>query len=343
MRDPDEVRLVIAGTEFAGWEAVTISMGVGHLADSFSVTAPFDSDRPEVRAAFVPFGYQRVELYIGDDKLLTGTIDKVTPSVAGDDRAITVEGRSLTGVLVDCSIDGPLEFSGLTLAAIARQLCTPFGVKAAAYADTPAIELARAEYGQTVGEFLNSIAAPRNLVLASGWGGELLIHSGPSFATRAPSSRLVEGQHPFIAAEAPYDGTRRFSLYKVAGQFAGEEGITGAARDGQITPYRPHLRSVGEFDADPNITAGRLRGEAYAASASVAVTVAGWRRPDGERWADRQIVSLLASSLFLRTEAPWLIANVTYKLDAGSGRTTALQLVPPETYSGATIGRAPWA
>ena len=56
----DIVRLVINGSEIAGWTGATISMNLDTIADAFSVSAPFDHEKKDIRDAFRPFGYQRV-------------------------------------------------------------------------------------------------------------------------------------------------------------------------------------------------------------------------------------------------------------------------------------------
>lgn len=337
----DQVRLIVGGREFAGWTGVTISMAVDQVADAFSVSAPFDPDSAEIRAAFLPFDYTSVQLYIDDDILLTGRVDKID---AGDEsgRKLTVTGRALPGQLVDCSIDGPLEYTGLTLAAIARQLCRPFGITVRADNDTAAIESARAEYGQTVAEFLNSLAGPRNMLLNSSFDGKLVISAGSRYSSAPVVAALAEGKAPLLTVAASFDGTKRFSLYKYATQFGGVPDISGSVQDTRIPIYRPILTVAEDADADFRATAGRMRVRAYSEAIGVNVKINGWRRPDGLRWADRQIVTLIAPGAMLYTETKYLVASVAYKMDE-SGLFTDLRLVLPETYSGSAPGATPWA
>ncbi len=339
----DVVRIVIAGTELTGWEGVSLDMAAGHIADGFSVDGPWDWARKQLREIVKPFGYQRVELYINDDPYLTGRLDKIAPKVGDADRMIQLEGRSLTGVLADCSIRGDLEFSGLTLAQTARKVCKPFGIAVRADADTAAIAEVRAEYGQGAGDFLSTLAAPRNMLLNCSYKGELVISSGADLARRQPFARLIEGKYPVVSVEAEYDATKRFSYHEVASQFAGIPDIVGSCTDSGVSVYRPRLVAAGETDTDPGVTAARSRAASLIEAAAVSIVVIGWRRPDGGRWAERQIVTVHAPSAMVYRESPMLIDGVRLQLDTSGGRMTTLRLVLPEAYSGQAPKVLPWA
>jgi prophage tail gpP-like protein len=283
-----------------------------------------------------------VEIYIGTDLVMTGTLERIDASLTEGGRVLTLQGRSLPGVLVDCGIDGALEYSGLALSTIARQICNPFGVSVRADNDTNPLDLALAEYGQSAADFLNSLAAPRLLLLNSSYSGQLVISWGRGLKDVPIVADLVENKGSVLSVSASFDDTRLFSVYKAATQFAGEADIVGQSRDSAIKVYRPLLLSVGETDQDPDITARRLRSEANAAALSVSVTLAGWRRPDGLRWAERQAITLTAPSAMLRTKAKYIVASCTLSLSE-SGQTTALRLAQPETYTGETPRETPWA
>ena len=273
---------------------------------------------------------------------MTGYAEHISAPLSEGGRMITIQGRSLPGQLVDCSIDGPLEYSGLALSTIARQLASPFGISIRADNDTNPLDLARAEYGQTVADFLNSLAAPRLLLLNSSYSGQLVISWGKTLKDKPVVAELTEGSGGIISIESTFDDTRLFSVYKAATQFAGEADIVGQSRDPSVKLYRPRLVSVGETDQGPDTTARRLRCEAEAAAFSVSVVLSGWRRPDGARWAERQAVTLVAPSAMLKTRAKYIIAECALSLTA-QGQTTALRLVLPETYAGEAPKATPWA
>lgn len=338
----DIVRLLINGREFTGWTAATIGMSIDNAADAFSLTAPFDPADPAVKAAFIPRKYQDVQVFIGNDVVLTGYVEKIAPHTGPDGRTLNVQGRSLTGQLVDCSIDGPLEYSGLTLAEIARQLCKPFGVHVRADYNTGKIDVASAKYGQSPYDFLAAIAGPRNMLLNSSYQGELVITDGRALASRDPIATLIEGKPPLISVDPDFDSTACYSYYKVSSQQDGYSNVSGRVDDSTIARYRPRLIEQDDAGTDPKLAASWERSKAFADSMTVSVTITGWRRPDGNRWAERQLITLQAPGAMLAMETKWLIAGVTHKMDAESGQTTTLRLIIPETYAGTIPRTLPW-
>jgi len=343
-RDSNLVRVVIEGKELSNFrDGVTIDMGADQIADGFSITCPWNPDNATLRRLFRPFGYQPVQIYLGDDIQLSGTVDKVTPGLNASGRIVTIEGRSKPGILCDCSIDDETENSGLALSDIARKYAKPFGVQVRV--DCPELMLpipeTRAEYGQTVGDYLNSLASPRNILLNSSFDGKLVISSGASHLTKTPSAELEEGRHPLLSVGASYDGSKRFSRYKVASQFAAED-ILGSASDSGVAIFRPRCLSAKETDTDPSETAARARADALAQALAIPASVAGWRRPDGGRWAERQVVNLKAPSAMLYDKTAWLINHATMTLSVGDGLVTSLSLVPRELYAGVQPKEPRW-
>jgi len=339
---PDAVRLLINGHDFTGWTAATISMSIDQCSDAFSLTAPFDSTDPAVKAAFIPRAYQDVKVYIGDDVVLTGRVEKVAPHTGRDGRSINVQGRSLTAALVDCSIDGELEFSGMTLAAISRKLCKPFGIAVRADYDTTEIDVASAKYGQAPYDFLSSLAGPRSMLLNSSYTGQLVITDGKAIASRDPIATLIEGKAPLLSVDPDFDSTQCFSYYKVSSQYDGEPDVNARVDDASVKRYRPRLVEQDGSGSDARLGASWERSKAYAASMTVGAQISGWRRPDGNRWAERQLITLQAPGAMLAREVKWLIAGIIHKLSADEGQVTDLRLVPPETYSGTTPRIMPW-
>lgn len=338
----DLVRLIINGRDFTGWTAATISMSIDNCADAFSLTAPFDPSDPAIKSAFRPREYQEVKVLIGDDTVLTGRVEKVNPHTGPDARTLNVQGRSLTGQLVDCSIDGELEFSGLTLADICRRLCKPFGIKVRADYNTGIIDIASAKFGQSVYEFLSSIAGPRNMLLNSSFEGELVITDGRALANRQPIAALIEGKPPLKSVDPDFDSTGCYSVYKVSSQQDGYSDVSGSVSDSTVKRYRPRLVEQDDTGTDPRLAAAWERSKAYADTMGVGVELAGWRRPDGKLWAERQVLTLQAPGAMLSKESRWLVSSVTHKMDADSGQTTNLGLIIPEAYAGTIPKVLPW-
>jgi len=357
---PDVVKLTIGGTTYSGWESVSIESALDTMADAFSMSGPFDPSRAEMVSAFKPFGYQNVKLEIDDQLLLTGRIESVSPSTSESDRAINVQGRSLTGSLIDCQIDGQgYSFAGMSLKSIATKLAKPFGinvsstagigpVKAKASAPTTTADAAkpldesRADPGQAVGDYLQSIAKPSGLLLTATETGDLLIMR-PS-ASGAPVAALIEGIGHVKSVSASYNGTGRWSNYRVLQQQDGKTNITGKATDQAIKIYRPKVVTGSDGDAKSATKSAEMqRALSFAESIQVSVQVTGWRPGNGKPvWTPGQVVTLKAPGAFIMRETVFIIRRRTLTLDASEGRTSTLDLVLPSTYSGTMPGSYPW-
>jgi len=342
----DDVELEIGSVRFTDWEALTISRALDTCADAFSFSSAFNPERADLRAAFKPFGYQPATIKIDGELILTGQIESVAPSLVESDRPINIQGRSLTGPLIDCAIDEVgYEFSGLSLRKIAEKVAARFGVKvvtseAILAAADKAIGEARAEPGALAFDFLSGLAASMGVLLTNDAPGRLVITSPNPNA--APVAALVEGLSEMRSISANYDGTKRFSEYKVLLQQDGNEAITGIANDPKIMVYRPRIYTSGQGPATgAKSSAEWARALALAESVQVDISLSGWRGPSKALWAPGQIVTIKAPSVFIDTEMPFMIAGVDFALDGG-GRTSALRLVLPSTYTGKTPEAYPW-
>jgi len=336
----DVVKLLIDGREFSGWEEARIDMAIDQLADTFSLSGPFDPTDSALVAAVEPYKYKKATILLGSDVYLTGRLELPNFDTDPANRPFSLSGRSLPGILADCSceVDETSEASALTFAQIARQkVCKPLGILVRdddTQTATRTIPEARAAYGDTGFDFLHKLAAPHNLLLNSSYDGRLVITNSDDLVDYPLRAELVEGDPIIKSVHASFDSTKRFSLCEIASQFAGASDIVGSASDSTIDLYRPRRKAIEEADqSDPDATAARMMSEYIASSMSITATLVGWRRPDGGRWSERQIVTLKYPSAYLFKSARYVISGCSLKLSAKDGYTTELRLVPPEVYS----------
>ncbi|MFW6312268.1 MAG: phage baseplate assembly protein [Spirochaetota bacterium] len=341
--DENEITLVVNGQTFRGWQGVTIEQNEDSVADGFALDAPFDPAIKSLREGFRPFGYQFAQLYIGRDLLLRGTIEQISPSIAASGRLISVGGRSVTGAMVECSVEGSgAEFAGHKLRTICEWVAGLFGVEVQDDTeDTGDIAETRPEPGQSAFDFLNSLAKGKGRLLTSDSRGVLTI-SMPSDQAE-PVASLVEGEWPLLGVAAEYDGTKRFSRYIVYLDQDGTPGVRGVAEDDGVKIYRPtRVDNPNTSATDASRAAAWERTLSLVSATSVNVTAAGWRNADGAVWRKGEPVTLLAPSAMIYREATFRIAGVTMRIDEDQGRITELRLVLPEAYTASMPGAYPW-
>lgn len=80
--------------------------------------------------------------------------------------------------------------------------------------------------------------------------------------------------------------------------------------------------------------------KALADALTIPIQAEGFNAPNGEEWAPGQIVTLISPTLFMPKGFEMLIRS-TEMVEAGGGKGTTLNLVPPGVYTGADIVE-PW-
>lgn len=338
----DKMDIIIDKKTFYGWPAFSIVRTLDSCADAFSMTAILNSENSDIESAMTPFRYQDCFVNIDNDRILSGTLEQFTASISESEKSINIQGRSFTGILIDCSIYNiGYQFDGLKISEIAKTLCSPFGISVIVNDDSAVIAEARATPGQTVYEFLNQLASDNGLLLSNDARGNLVIgkyEKGKSVDT------IIEGESRLISASGTYDSTNRFSIYQVLQQQDGNNDISEIAEDENIIKYRPKVIS-GSSGNSENIeeTAKWARALGLAKNVNIEIGLSGWRTTSGKLWDPGDTVILKSPGALIKKESEFIISRVSLKCDVSSGKTTDLTLVLPETFSGELPRIFPWA
>lgn len=98
----NKVTLKCKGNEFSHWESVTITSGLNELSRSFLLDVTYLlPQQNHLHDLFNPG--DKVQVFIDDDLVLTGYIDKTPITYDGNSIKVQVIGRSKTEDLVDCN------------------------------------------------------------------------------------------------------------------------------------------------------------------------------------------------------------------------------------------------
>jgi prophage tail gpP-like protein len=329
------VRLIVGGQEYGGWLAVAIQAGIERQVRSFdlSVTLSWPGS-PEFARRIRPG--DACEVYIGDDRVLTGYVDATPISYDGTSVTAGVRGRSKTGDLVDCAaIHSPGRWSGAKVERIASELAAPYGVQVSAQIDTGAPVSHANEQGESVFESIDRMLKGNHLATDDAHGRLVFIQVG---SAGSATTALEVGKN-ILACDAPLDFKDVYTEYTVKGQRPGSDdefgaqvaGETATITDDTIARRRVLLiKQGGHCDgasAVDRVAYERAHRKAMALASTY--TVQGWRQDDGTLWLHNMLVQVRDPVVGFDDE--FVIAEIEYKLSDG-GMFTTLKVGPKDGY-----------
>jgi prophage tail gpP-like protein len=353
------VALEVGGQKLTNWQALTITRDVDQLADAFSFATPADVDDALLRAALKPGLYNTARVRMDGQLLLTGRVEKPTPSGSADDRSVGVEGRSLAGSMIDTSILAEAQrmvWRDLTLARFAAILAKPYGITvgdptgdskllgtndALVGVGQPYGEMGviRAETGASPGQMIQDQARTVRLFVCSAPDGNLQI--GRLDFKGAPVASVKEGVGSFVSASGTYDGTKMFSLYRSVNAMGDWDDVAKFTENPLVAIYRPRV-----FVNNGNVRQGQLAAEQDRAlgmteAIGVELTVNSWTTDSGHVWDKGDTITLEAPCAWIMRPTAFVVLGVTLTLDEG-GRKAVLRLALAILYSGQLPTVWPW-
>jgi prophage tail gpP-like protein len=337
----DEIVLTVDGQKYGGWTGMSINHSLEDMAGSFSLSLTMKW--PDASSRTIKQG-QSCTVKIGKDLVLTGYNDDWLPSYDANEVRLEVQGRSKTCDLVDCSVvHSSGQFSGLTLAEIAKRVCQPFSIDVVAEVDTgDAFGKVTVEQGETAFELLDRLAKQRAILMTTNPAGQLVLTKASSDVIDV---RLELGVN-ILAARGRFSWRDRASQYIVKGSAsAGGSswddvspkqvgGMQTIVTDSEITRYRPKIvLSEDIMTAGGSSTRGQWQKQRMIGQSNqTEITVAGWRTggETGDLWTVNKRVQIVDPLQGL--DVTWLINTVMFSEsnDTQGGRITVLGFVPPE-------------
>lgn len=332
----DAVRLLVAGTEFGGWKSVAIQAGIERQVRDFDLTItnkwPGNTEIPRR----VHPG-DTCELYIGDDKVLTGYVDATPISYDGTSVTVGVRGRSKTADLVDCAaINSPGRWATAKIERIAADLAQPYGVQTSAQVDTGEPLTHAIEQGETVFESIERMLKLRQQLATDDADGRLIFIEVGSAGTATTSLELGKN---ILSCDAPLDFKDVFTEYVVKGQRPGSDdeygedvaGETATLTDDTIARRRVLIiKQGGHCDgASAKERVAYERAHRKAMALATTYTVQGWRQENGALWLHNMLVRVKDAMVGFDDE--FVIAEIQYRLSA-AGMLTTIKVGPKDGY-----------
>lgn len=271
----NRVRLLVDGEFLEGWEAALIEIGMEQLCRAFVLSVT--NELPGKQEFLKLHPGQKVELFIGPDKVCTGFITSIPAKYNAKNVNIQIQGKSRTVDLVNCcspwaEIAPSIEkgesggwnkvnekVAGKEVAPsktvntswrnesvdrIIANLCAPYGIKVYCQPNigTKLINFT-VNPGETVFDSIGRLLRKDNLVISDDEYGNLVILEAGSGGKCTDS--LEEGKN-ILSGSAKFDVSQVYSKYVVLGQHKGSDlefgrsvcQDKGIADDSRIGRYR---------------------------------------------------------------------------------------------------------
>ena len=333
---PQNSRLV------SGWTSVRVTRGIERMTSDFEIAL---TERfPTAAADYIATPGDACTVFLGADAVITGYVDHISMEADASHHTVRISGRGKCCDFVDCSAEWVgNQISGASSLEIANQLAAPYGIKAS-LTDDPAnphdgvIPQFNFGYGETPFDILERICRYRALLLYEGTDGNLVLSI---VGTARQAGGLVQGVNVQSAA-VTLTMDQRFSQYFCyllsmdTAQDIGDAGnLVAQSLDGFVPRHRRRdiiceSGSVGLNLAQPRADWENAR--RYGRSRQIRVTTDSWRDSAGALWTPNTLVSATLPAWKV-AQSDWLISEVTFKQDEGSGTTADLLLMPPDAFA----------
>lgn len=300
----DHVEVVIGGQVHSAWQHYEIESDLMTPADAWSVALSL----PEMTLPEAVRQATSVQIRVGGDLVMTGTVDSRTHAVRKGLHNLDLSGRDSAAVLLDCSA-AIFAAQEMTLEQVITKIVKPLGVRSFRIdADASMTrEKVAIEPGETAWEALQRAAEGNGLWPWMEPDGTLVV-GGPDYSVPPVASLVMRrdgiGNNILDVAEkdAPHE---RFSDVTVLTQSyantssAGRRSVKATVKDTGVSTYRPKVVVDHEASTEA-IAAARARkviSDARVRGYELGVMVKGHRTSEGKLWTPGQRVHVQVEPL----------------------------------------------
>lgn len=347
--------LKVGGRDFKYFTNVNVDLGIDTIASTFNFSGFFDISDNELKKIFKPFSYRSCEVWFIDEenrineRLITGTLLNPALSIQREIRLTGISGYSKTGIFEDVNVPTklyPLQFDGLSLKQIAQKLCDEFGITLRVFENAEkdankVLELAKADPGQTIKDFLSKIARDRNITITHDNLGRLLLYK--ILNQTPPKIKINENDRGVITISFTPNGQALHSDITVIKQAS-----TDNQNEGQITVISPFISGIKRpkvmmLENGSNTDVEKAATAAICSEAKnfqITIELEGWTYQN-KIMRSGFYIQLTAPSIFLET-TKLVLQRVNFKSDPKKGKTLTLTAVLPCVYTGELPSKNPF-
>lgn len=332
--------MVINNERISGWEHFSIGRSLDSLCGSFSIKlfnitgSITDEIQPQTN----------VKIFVGEKQLINATVDTRSKSEDKNKTTLSIGGRDVTSVLVDCSaITSTSYFENKTVTQIINDICRPFKIKVICNIYTK-IKTFSIQNGETAADTIQRLCRMIGVIAYTSNKGELIV-TEITIASLKKAKQKIERPGNIKSISEDLDYSERFSAIYVKGQDSGDgkawtkEQLQQVAKvtDKNVSLYRPKV-VVADSKSTQKDLERRANYEAqYRAGKSKSYNVSMWgfRQNRTEEESDDIWDLGLVTQLFhdkWEVSESRIISNINYEYTKQNGTITAVGLSDVRTY-----------
>ena len=185
------VKLKINDLIYTGWQSVMVVRSIETMAGRFSLNLTDN-------APFVVPKSSAVELFLNDEKIISGYSDSINYEISSNEYSLSIDGRDKTGDLMDCSTLIPSqELINVTLKEIIDSVIEPFGITAI-YNQNPADKFKKFSLQQeSAYEAIERATRLRGVLASSNQDGQIIIQE---YGAQRANDSIVMGLNVLSAS-----------------------------------------------------------------------------------------------------------------------------------------------
>jgi prophage tail gpP-like protein len=333
----DDLTLLVGGRQLSGWSDIRVTRGIERCPSDFALQ--LTEKYPGVAADLVVQPGDSCQVFIGNDLVITGYVDKFVPEIDGNNHRISVTGRSKCQDLVDCAAEWPGgQILGSSVLQIAQKLASVYGITVSALSDIGAgIPQFNLMLGETPYDVIERICRYRALLAYDDTDGNLLLAGVGSTKAASGFTQSINIERALVV----YSMDQRFSEYvaflqsvDVFTDLGAGGNLLGVAYDYGVTRHRRRVIIAEAGGGGQDIAKQRANWEAarrYGRGATLMLTTDAWRDSAGTLYTPNTLVPLSIPALKLDGKT-WVIGEVTYARGE-RGTKCQLTIMPPEAFN----------
>ena len=325
------------------WNNFSLTLKYDSIASSFGFDLYFDPNDSEAREMFQVGHYHIASVEHNGELLVTGFLLNHKFKLSSKKNLSNISGYSKAGVLGDCPIPTslyPLQSDGLTLLQIAQKLLAPFKIgitvdTAVAAKVNSVYEKTTASEGQTVADYLSSLASQKDVILSHSENGDLTFTEAK---VNGQPFYHFDGSDPATEITLDFNGQAMHShitLQKQASTDGGNAGEVTVRNPFVPFVYRPATKtqnSGGDNDTQDAVK-NALKDELK--NIKLTIDMPTWTLNGGQLIKPNRIITVISPELYLYKVTKWFIEEVTFSGNEKQ-QTCKISCVLPEVYSGKT-------